>query len=563
MTKTATGFVHALFCVLMLVLAPPTAAQAPGLSSAPPSSTDLPKVRVQLKWYHQFQFAGFYAALEQGYFREAGLDVELLEGGPGIDPAQVVTEGQAEFGIGNSSLLVDFNAGRPVVAVAAIFQHSPFVILTLPRADIRSVQDLEGKKLMEETHSLELVAYLKKAGVRLDRIHRVPHSGTVLSLMSRGSDRVDATTAYITTEPFEAAQHRLAYRLFSPRDLGIDFYGDTLFTSQAFAKARPQVVTALRDALMRGWRHAHRHQAATIDLILAHYPTRLDRIALTLEAQALEPLLQADVVDFGYMSRSRWEAIGQTFADAGLLPRDFVLDGFLFTSQTELPPWVHRLVVWGSLVAVAGSLLLAYIVSLNRRLQHSLRQLRTQSAELEGANVELARLSSTDALTGVHNRRHFDDTLASELARACRIGAPFALLVIDVDEFKRYNDALGHPAGDACLKAVAAILRRNAQRAGEFVARIGGEEFAVVACALPPEQAVQLGERLRADVAQAALAHPGVPDGVLTISVGLATVSHAAPNLKPSDLMAQADRALYQAKHEGRNRVVHLPVQAD
>lgn len=99
-------------------------------------------------WYHQYQFAGFYAALEQGYFREAGLDVMQLEGGPSIDPTEVAVNGGAEFGIGNSSLLVDCRQGQPVLAVAAIFQHSPFVLLTLPRDDIRAVTDLEGKTPM-------------------------------------------------------------------------------------------------------------------------------------------------------------------------------------------------------------------------------------------------------------------------------------------------------------------------------------------------------------------------------------------------------------------------------
>lgn len=148
----------------------------------------LQKVRVQLKWTHQFQFAGWYAAIEQGYFKDAGLEVELIEGGPLIDPTAVVVAGQAEFGIGSSSLLIDFNKGRPIVAVAAILQHSPFVVLARLGPDLRSVRDLEGKTLMGEAHSDELIAYLTMAGVDLARVRVTQHSGTALSLKATGAD---------------------------------------------------------------------------------------------------------------------------------------------------------------------------------------------------------------------------------------------------------------------------------------------------------------------------------------------------------------------------------------
>jgi ABC-type nitrate/sulfonate/bicarbonate transport system substrate-binding protein len=273
---------------------------------------NLQKVRVQLKWTHQFQFAGLYAAIEQGFFRDAGLEIELIEGGPLIDPAEVVTTGKAEFGIGNSALLIDFLRGRPVVAVAAILQHSPFVILARLDSELRSVRDLEGKTLMGETHSTEMMAYLKTAGVDLDRIRILPHSGTVLSLTTTGPDRVEAMTAYISTEPFEAARHNIPYRIFNPRDLNINLYGDTLFTSRQMAEEQPHIVSAMRDALIAGWRHALTHQPETIELIQREYQPKMNRTELSLEAQATYNLFQTDVVEIGYMSRERWQNIGRT-----------------------------------------------------------------------------------------------------------------------------------------------------------------------------------------------------------------------------------------------------------
>jgi ABC-type nitrate/sulfonate/bicarbonate transport system substrate-binding protein len=160
-----------------------------------------------------------------------------LRATPKSSQPAVVAGGDAEFGVGNSSLLIDFNRGLPVVAVAAIFQHSPFVILARVDPNIRSVKDLEGRTLMGESHSAELTAYLKKAGVNLERVRQVIHSGSVTSLVATGApERVDATTAYISTEPIEASQLGIPYQIFNPRDLKIDFYGDTLFTSQRFAR---------------------------------------------------------------------------------------------------------------------------------------------------------------------------------------------------------------------------------------------------------------------------------------------------------------------------------------
>ncbi|WP_374327205.1 ABC transporter substrate-binding protein [Azonexus sp.] len=506
-------------------------------------------VRVQLKWYHQYQFAGFYAALEQGFFRQAGLDVELIEGGPDIDPAAVVTSGKAEFGVGNSSLLIDFNKGLPVMAVAAIFQHSPFVILARTDPEIRSIRDLEGRTLMGETHSAEVTAYLKKAGVDLDRVRQVMHSGSVSSLVAAGAARVDATTAYVSTEPVEASRQGIPYQIFNPRELGIDFYGDTLFTSQAFAHAHPEAVAAMRDALAEGWRHAYHQQAATIDLILAKYQPRMDRVSLALEAQSLYNLFLADIVDIGYMSKTRWRGIARVFAETGLLPAAYTLDGFLFEPGPPIPEWAYRALAWAALALTLGGLLVAYIVSLNRRLRASL-------AQLETANGELARLSTTDALTGLFNRRHFDAALDLELARARRHGLPLTLMMIDVDEFKKYNDALGHPAGDACLRRIAAILRDNSQRASEFAARVGGEEFAVVACGLTADEALAQAERMRQETISAGIAHPGRADGRISISIGISGRAASELPASASELIAEADAALYQAKHEGRNRCV-------
>ncbi len=140
------------------------------------SAHALEKVTLQLKWTHAFQFAGYYAAKEKGYYAEAGLDVSLEEALPGIDPAKNVLDGKAQYGVGTSALLLKRNAGEPVVVLAVIFQHSPYVLIARQLRATQSIHDLVGKRVMLEPQADELLAYLKKEGIPLERITRVEHS---------------------------------------------------------------------------------------------------------------------------------------------------------------------------------------------------------------------------------------------------------------------------------------------------------------------------------------------------------------------------------------------------
>ncbi len=181
---------------------------------------------------------------------------------------------------------------------------------------------------------------------------------------------------------------------------------------------------------------------------------------------------------------------------------------------------------------------------------------RSQAAMLTAG--QMATLSQTDALTQLANRRAFDLELPRRLDEALRTGQPLAMLVIDIDHFKRYNDHYGHPAGDACLRRVAAVMR-DALREQDFIARIGGEEFAVLLSPGNPATARQLADRLLQQVEQAAIANEGLPGRqVVTISLGLAVTAPPQAG-EPASLMAAADAALYDAKRQGRNRWVMAP----
>jgi two-component system, chemotaxis family, response regulator WspR len=182
---------------------------------------------------------------------------------------------------------------------------------------------------------------------------------------------------------------------------------------------------------------------------------------------------------------------------------------------------------------------------------HALEQ---ANAALVRANEELQRLASIDPLTGAGNRRRLDEVLDVEWRRAYRSRNVLALLMVDVDGFKSYNDTFGHQQGDAALKKVADALRAGASRAGEFVGRYGGEEFVVVIPSTSEDSPVECAELLRRRVADLAIAHPAAAAGVLTVSIG---VGSCVPSEGASTdvLLEAADHALYRAKADGRNCV--------
>jgi diguanylate cyclase (GGDEF)-like protein len=183
------------------------------------------------------------------------------------------------------------------------------------------------------------------------------------------------------------------------------------------------------------------------------------------------------------------------------------------------------------------------------------RRVAERTAQLEDANRKLVMLSVTDGLTGLANRRHFDETLISEWARAKRTRQPMAVIMIDVDHFKNYNDCYGHQAGDECLKSIAGVLRERAQRAGDLVARYGGEEFSVVLPNTEAAGAQRLAAMMRQSVELLDIAHEQSAAGKVTISVGVAVQAFDC-DTDAECLLRAADKALYLAKHGGRNRVV-------
>ena len=190
-----------------------------------------------------------------------------------------------------------------------------------------------------------------------------------------------------------------------------------------------------------------------------------------------------------------------------------------------------------------------------RRLVEMQRSLVNVTQELDAANRELQRLSTTDGLTGIANRRFFDELVVREWRRCTRMKQPISLVMIDVDHFKKYNDTYGHQAGDECLKAVAAQVARASPRASDLAARYGGEEFVLVLGETTIEGAKWVANLIRQHVADLNMPHVASPSQRVTISCGAASLM-PRDDLSLETLLKAADSALYLAKAQGRNTVV-------
>ena len=368
------GGVLALLCCLYLGAAPPPAAI----------------VTLQLKWHHQFQFAGYYAAQDQGYYRDAGLEVRILEAKPAIDVIQEVVQGRAQYGVGSSALVLSRQKGEPVVVLATVFQHSPFIIMAKADDRINSVQDLVGRRLMLERHADELIAYLRKEGVSERKVTLLPHTFDPLDLL-RG--KVDAMSAYVTDEPYLLKQNHQEVIEFSPRMGGIDFYGDNLFTSEAELRANPARVKAFREASMKGWKYAMQHQEEIIQLIMARYGPGCGHDYLAFEAQKMVPLLQPVLVEMGYMYPGRWQHIVDTYVDLGLLPKGFKLEGFLYDPDAgarqdyrRLTRALAALLTLG--VLLGGAAVVFFRLNLKLKREIASREAAEEAIRLEHAKTE-------------------------------------------------------------------------------------------------------------------------------------------------------------------------------
>ncbi|KRC00097.1 PAS domain S-box protein [Duganella sp. Root198D2] len=347
-----------------------------------PGSAAAEAVTVQLKWQHQFAFAGYYAAQAKGYYRDAGLEVTLREAQPGQEPLQAVLDGSAQYGVGNSALLLRRAAGAPVVVLASVFQHSP-LLLAVRLDEQGKRRSWPGARVALGPNTEELRVYLQHEKVPLAQLNIVPAARDAEDMQA---GRIDAMSGYLGSTPYALERAGLRYEILAPRSAGIDFYGDNLYTTESELREHPARARALREATLKGWRYALQHPNEIVDLIRARYPERKPREELLWEAAQVAPLLEQHLIELGYSNPLRWQGIADSYAAAGLLPADFQLDGFLYHEAPATPTWHY---VLGVVLALLAGAALWRLLRVSRALRGA--EVRVGDAEriasfaLEGA----------------------------------------------------------------------------------------------------------------------------------------------------------------------------------
>ncbi|MDQ6998184.1 MAG: ABC transporter substrate-binding protein [Mariprofundus sp.] len=321
-------------------------------------------VHLQLKWKHQFQFAGYYAALEKGFYADEGVHVELLEGGSSHNPVEMMLAGEVQYAVGDAGALLSRAEGEPVVVLAAVFQHSPQVIYT--RSDISSPEMLRGKRVMMQAGFLtvEVQAMLQRAGLAEADYERLP-IGSIDDLIE---GRSDAFPGYSSNESFLLQQQGIAFEMFRPHDYGVDFYGDTLLTSVSEIESHPQRAEAFRRASLRGWEYALGHQQEIIRLIKKKYDSQHKSVDyLSYEAKAISELMMAKLVPVGFSNLKRWQNTAIVFESLGYPLMKIDWDAFIYQPDTSVGSLVWHYRYWFAFASLFLLVLFLYLFNVQLR----------------------------------------------------------------------------------------------------------------------------------------------------------------------------------------------------
>ena len=285
------------------------------------SATQLDKIKLQLQWQHQFEFAGFYAAKEKGFYKDVGLDVEFIEFNPKTNIVDEVLNGNAQYGLTFSSLIADYMNGKPLVFVANFFKQSPLVLVT--QKDIFTPADLKNKKIMgllDSSHKQIIMTMLEKFNLSEKDFKNIPRKFSIESFVNKD---VDALSVFTTNEIYTLDKLGVKYNILDPAVFGTKFYDLNLFTTKQELENNPIRVENFKKASIKGWEYALKHKEELADIIMQKYNTQnKSKEALLFEAKQIEYLMLTNVYPVGSIDFERVQIIADNFAQTLLLPKE-------------------------------------------------------------------------------------------------------------------------------------------------------------------------------------------------------------------------------------------------
>lgn len=285
-------------------------------------------ISLQLAWLHQFQSAGFYIAQEKGFYKELDLNVTIKECHD-TNVVDDVLNKESTYGIGKSSLLIDRSQNKPVVALMALFQHDPSVLITTSPS-IKEPQDLVNRTIMmsnDKLNSVSMISMLLSHGVKIENILLKNPTFNIDDLIQK---KIDAMACYISNEPFILDQRNIPHTILSPKEYGFDFYGDILFTTEEEITMNPDRAKRFYDASKKGWEWAFDHIEETAKLIYEKYNTQHKSLeALIYEGETLKKLAYDDGKPYGILETKKFEDISNIYKISGMIKNSFSLQEFI------------------------------------------------------------------------------------------------------------------------------------------------------------------------------------------------------------------------------------------
>ncbi|RXJ75609.1 histidine kinase [Arcobacter sp. F155] len=302
---------------------------------------ELKKVTLQLSWFDQFQFAGYYVAKEQGFYKDYGLDVEIKPFNFGINVPEEVDAKRADFGVDRETLILQRVQGKKLVALYALFQDSPLILISKDDGKINSVEDFVGKKVMttiDDSSEVSIKAMLLSKNTKMHEIDFIKHSHNVNDLIE---SKTDLMSAYLSKAPYELQKMNVPYKVFNPKDYGFDMYSDFLFTNQDMIDYDLSTALAFKHASLKGWQYAYSHIDETVDLLYTKYNEQnLTKEELKFEAEVLKRLSFSKTDELGLIVPEKIQRIYDLYNVMGLTPNKIDLDEFVlydnFNEKLEL-----------------------------------------------------------------------------------------------------------------------------------------------------------------------------------------------------------------------------------
>ena len=294
-------------------------------------SQELKKVTLQLSWFNQFQFAGYYMAKEKGFYEELGLDVEIKPFEFGIDIPKNINDGKIDFAVGRETLILEKVKNPNIVALYALFQSTPLILMSTKESGINNINDFSNKKIMttiDDASEVSLKAMITSNKVKLENLTFLKHTHNIDDLINKNTDVI---SAYISKSPYTLQKKGVEFNIFDPKKYGFDMYSDLLYTNQDLIDNDLNTVLSFKKASLKGWEYAYSNIEESAEVIFKKYNSeKLEKDELVYEGNELKKLSYFKTATLGEINKDKIQRIYDLYNVMGLVPTPINLDKFIF-----------------------------------------------------------------------------------------------------------------------------------------------------------------------------------------------------------------------------------------